>query len=87
MVPRASWRHARSVSGINRARVKLNRSIGNFFARNGGLVIRHRDLEELDPALLRDDGIHLNPIGIDMWTIGIKDGIERALEVWRDDHS
>lgn len=87
IVPRLKWRHARSLAGINRARVKLNRSIGQFIARNGGLVIRHRELEEVDPALMHTDGVHLNPIGIDMWTMGIKDGIERALRLWRDDHS
>lgn len=86
MVARATWRRARSVPGLNRARAKLNRAIGKFVARNGGLVVRHRELEEVDPDLLLDDGVHLNEIGTDMWTLEIRDGIERALQVWRDDH-
>lgn len=87
MVARLQWRRARSVPGLNRARAKLNRSVGRFIARNGGLVVRHQDLEIADPALIGTDGVHLNPIGVDLWTLGIKDGIERAVQVWRDDHT
>lgn len=87
MVARLKWRRARSVAGLNRARAKLNRSVGRFIAKNGGLVVRHQDLEVADPALFIPDGVHLNPIGLDLWTLGLKDGIERALRVWRDDHT
>lgn len=87
MVARLTWRRARSVPGLNRARAKLNRAISRFIARNGGLVIRHRELEEADQALITTDGVHLNEIGLDIWTLGIRDGIERALQVWRDDHA
>lgn len=87
IVARLTWRGARSVPGLNRARAKLNRSISRFVARIGGLVIRHRELELPDPELIKDDKTHLNPIGTDIWTLGIKDGIERALQVWRDEHA
>lgn len=87
MVARLAWRKARSVPGMNRARAKLNRSVSRFVAANGGVVVRHRDLEVPDPALLRGDGVHLNDIGLDLWILGIQDGIERALRVWRDGHA
>lgn len=87
MVARLAWRGARSVAGLNRARAKLNRAVSRFVARNGGLVVRHKELEEADPELLRSDGVHLNAIGLDLWTLGLQEGIERALEVWRDDHA
>lgn len=56
---RTTWRRAKSVPGLNRARAKLNRAIGKFVAWNGGLVVRHKELEEADPEPLRTDGIHL----------------------------
>lgn len=55
-------------------------------ARNGGVVVCHGELE-VDEALLRLDCIHLNDIGLDLLTLGLKYGIERALRLWRDDHA
>ena len=42
---------ARSVDGVNRVRRKINRDVGRFVIRNGGLVVRHPEEE--------DDGVHL----------------------------
>lgn len=72
---------------MNRARVKLNKAVGRFIARNGGIVVRHKDLEELDDALLRPDGVHLNAIGLDIWTLGLREGLEQAVRVWRVEHA
>lgn len=85
MVARRVWRHARSAAGINRARAKANKVIGRFVQRNGGVVVRHRELEKVDTDLLRDDGEHLNVYGMDIWNLNIKEGIESALRVWRND--
>lgn len=87
IVARRVWRHARSPSGLNKARAKLNRSIGRFIARNGGIAVRHKDLEIVDDSLLWSDGEHLNFIGLDIWMLGIQEGIERALGLWRDERS
>lgn len=87
IVARRVWRHARSPSGLNKARAKLNRSIGRFIARNGGIVVRHKDLEIVDDSLFWTDGEHLNFIGLDIWMLGIQEGIERALGLWRDERS
>lgn len=73
------------MSGLNRARAKLNRAIGRFIARNGGVVVRHKELEELDSSLLWTDGVHLNGIGFDMWSLNIREGVEKAIQLWRDD--
>lgn len=78
---------ARSVPGLNKARAKLNRAVGRFVAGNGGLVVRHRDLEVVDGSLLRPDGEHLNEIGSDIWSLALREGLERALRVWRDEHA
>lgn len=83
MVARTSWRMARSVARLNKARIKLNKEVGRFVCRNGGLVVRHLELEVDTWRYLRDDGVHLNAVGIDLWALGLQDGIQRALRVWR----
>lgn len=47
IVARHNWHHARSVEFLNKARIKANREIGCFLSRLGGLVVRHRDREDL----------------------------------------
>lgn len=84
---RRVWRNARSPQGLNRARAKLNKAVGKFVARNGGFAVRHRELEEVDVALLEDDGVHPTGIGYDIWALGLRGGVERALEVWRDEQA
>lgn len=83
MVARTSWRMARSVDGVNRARKKINREVSKFVVNNGGLAVRHLELEFETWRYLRADGVHLNEVGIDLWALGLQDGIQRALRVWR----
>lgn len=45
IVARLSWRGARSVDKLNKARSKVNKEVGRFIARNGGVVVRHFELE------------------------------------------
>lgn len=86
IVARMTWRMARSVEGINRARRKINREVSKFMVRKGGLAIRHLELEFETWRYLKKDGVHLNEVGIDMWALGLQDGIQRALWVWRGIH-
>lgn len=44
MVGRTAWRWPWSVKKVDKARVKVNK-VGRFVTRNGGLVVRHRELE------------------------------------------
>lgn len=50
-------------------------------------MVRHRELEKVDVDLLRADGVHLNAIGLDIWTLNLKEGIESAIGLWRDGRS
>ncbi|KAM3920332.1 uncharacterized protein RB166_014730 [Leptodactylus fuscus] len=84
IVARLVWRHARSAVRIEKTRIKVNREVARFVLRNGGLVVRHRELEVPSVEHLRRDGVHLNAIGTDIWMLGLRGGVERALEVWRD---
>lgn len=78
---RKVWRHARSPQALNRARGKLNMAVGRFVARNGGIVVRHRELETVEDGFCLDDGVHLNGLGLDVWFLGLQEGIERALQL------
>ncbi|XP_056392599.1 uncharacterized protein LOC130285272 [Hyla sarda] len=82
IVARLKWRRARSVASLNRARAKVNRVVGRFVARNGGLAVRHRELEVASSEFLGPDGVHLNPIGTDLWAWEIRDMLERAVQLW-----
>lgn len=83
MVARTTWRMARSFEGVNRARREINREVSKFMVKNGGLAIRHLELEFETWRYLRRDGVHLNDVGIDLWALGLQDGIQRAIWVWR----
>ncbi|XP_056378996.1 translation initiation factor IF-2-like [Hyla sarda] len=82
IVARLKWRRARSVASLNRARAKVNRVVSRFVARNGGLAVRHRELEVASSEFLGPDGVHLNPIGTDLWAWEIRDMLERAVQLW-----
>lgn len=84
IVARRVWREARSVDCINRARAKVNKEVGSFVKRHGGIVVRHKELEKPSEEFLLHDGIHLNEIGTDMWALDLREGLEMALKVWRD---
>ncbi|XP_066442677.1 serine/arginine repetitive matrix protein 1-like [Eleutherodactylus coqui] len=80
---RKTWHNARSADGINKARIKINRVISPFVDQNGGVAVRHRDLEKGQGDYWLDNGIDLNAAGINIWALAIKEGIEKALLLWR----
>lgn len=84
IVPREIWKGARNPASIERARRLLNMRVSRHVRMNGGVVIRHRQLEGDNRELLLDDGIHLNPIGLDILLSGLQDAIERALFMLRN---
>ncbi|CAJ0966975.1 unnamed protein product [Ranitomeya imitator] len=83
IVPRKVWRGARSPEGVNRARIKVNKAVSRFMARNGAVVVRHINLESGTGGYWRLDGVHLNAVGTDMWCLAIQKGIETALKHWQ----
>lgn len=83
IVPRKVWREARDVEKINKARVKVNRALGRFVARNGAVAVRHRDLETGTGDFWLGDGVHLNEVGSDLWALALQGGIEIAVRMWR----
>ncbi|CAJ0926054.1 unnamed protein product, partial [Ranitomeya imitator] len=60
IVPRKRWRNMRSLDKLNKARIKVNRAVSSFVARNGGVAVRHFELEKGEGAFWLADGVHLN---------------------------
>lgn len=83
IIGRTSWRFARSVEKLNKARIKINKEMRRFVMCNGGFVVRHHDLKVDTWRYLQSYGVHLNAIGTDLWILGIQDGIQKALYLWR----
>lgn len=59
IVARTTWRWAMSIASINKTRIRVNKVVGKFVVQNGGIVIRHRELEVNVGLYLRKDGVHL----------------------------
>ncbi|OCT78430.1 hypothetical protein XELAEV_18029527mg [Xenopus laevis] len=78
MIPRLVWRWAREHSAMERSRRKLNQLLSVFIRRSGGVVVRHKDLERAVPGHYRRDGVHLSNVGLDLFNLGLGDGVERA---------
>ncbi|CAN2387350.1 hypothetical protein PRIEUP_LOCUS8384, partial [Pristimantis euphronides] len=87
IVKRKSWRNARSVEKLDKARIKVNRMVSAFVTRNGGVAVRHRELEAASVNYWRQDGVHLTEVGLAFWLLDIQEGVERAIAVWGASHS
>lgn len=79
IVPRVAWNGARNPSAIERARRLINSRVSRWVRAAGGVVVRHRQLEGDNRHLILEDGVHLTPIGQDIFLSGLQDGIERAV--------
>lgn len=82
MIQRKTWRGAVSHAALNRARVKINKCVSKFVRLNGGLVVRHRLLEE-GVSYIGTDGVHLTEVGYDVFNFGLVEALECGLRVWR----
>ncbi|KAM3937028.1 transcription factor COE1-A-like [Leptodactylus fuscus] len=69
---------------IDKRRIRVKGVVSRFVVCNGGVAVRHRELEVPSIVHLRRDGVHLNAIGSDIWMLGLRDGVERAVSLWRD---
>ncbi|OCT55780.1 hypothetical protein XELAEV_18004040mg [Xenopus laevis] len=80
ITPRLVWRFARDIQAIERSRGKVNKLLSIFIRKSGGIVVRHRGLEDKMKGCFSTDGVHLSDIGMALFTVAIAEGIERALE-------
>lgn len=87
IIGRVAWRGARLVECVNKARIKDNKAVAKFVVCNGGLVVRHCELERDIGLFLRGDEVHLSAVGIDMWFLVLQEGLQWALCLWRVTHA
>ncbi|OCT55216.1 hypothetical protein XELAEV_18003823mg [Xenopus laevis] len=78
MIPRLVWRWARDHSAMERSRRKINQLMSVFIRRSGGVVVRHKVLEQAVPGHYRQDGVHLSEVGLELFILGLGDGVEKA---------
>ncbi|KAJ7345560.1 hypothetical protein JRQ81_001510, partial [Phrynocephalus forsythii] len=69
------WRGAASIRGVERARRKINRAIGNLVSQWGRVIISHHDISFRNSKLFRQDGVHLSDMGMEQWLKSIKAAI------------
>ncbi|CAH2276607.1 Hypothetical predicted protein, partial [Pelobates cultripes] len=50
-----------------------------YVKRLGGVVIRHRELEDMLPGYYRRDGVHLSEVGLDFLLFKLNAGHKKAL--------
>ncbi|XP_018088387.1 uncharacterized protein LOC108700036 isoform X2 [Xenopus laevis] len=77
IIPRAHWRGAHSHQAVNRARIKINRVVSKFVQGNGGIIVRHMDLEK-DRGYFLPDEVHLNDLGLDLFNFRLHEAITLA---------
>ncbi|XP_040296129.1 nuclear factor 7, brain-like isoform X3 [Bufo bufo] len=79
VIPRAWWNGARNQPSVERARRQLNMRVSRHVRSNGGVVIRHRQLEGDNRELMLEDGVLLNDNGLDIFLSGLQNAVEQAL--------
>lgn len=79
IVPRPAWSILGDARAIERIRRRVNHAVSRYVRSLGGFVVRHRELEGENAALMRRDGVHLTPVGLDIFNLGLQSGVEQAL--------
>ncbi|XP_028571715.2 uncharacterized protein LOC114589502 [Podarcis muralis] len=80
LLPRLHWRGASNPSHINYAVGKINRAMRNTMWLIGGFSIPHPTIRADKAGLFRADGVHLTPLGSDLWLHDLR----QVLKDWVD---
>ena len=78
MIPRLLWSPLSGLFYLDKIRRRLNRTMHSFLTTAGGVSFRHSELEGFIPGLFRKDKVHLSPIGLDIFNMGLQSLIESA---------
>lgn len=65
IIPRIAFRNEFNHSKLEKARKRINSSIGGFFIKNGGGYLQYPQIKESSPELFRDSA-HLTDLGVDI---------------------
>lgn len=75
ILPRINWRFAKNPEAIDKARKRLNSSIGAYVVRKGGHYLRYDDIQA-DYNYLRADGVHLSDMANDIFLNTLQGALE-----------
>lgn len=77
ILPRRTWRYSDNNDALDKARCRINSSVGSFVTKSGGGYIRYPDIKA-NNRFLKVDGVHLTPLGNNI----LLNTIQGALEVF-----
>ena len=80
ILPRATYRGARSNAKIEKARKSLNNAMRLFMPQINGQIIHHRNIQWDAHHLYRRDGVHLNSTGNDVLLANITNAMAMIIQ-------
>lgn len=78
ILSRNNWRPSHKLPAMDRARIRLNSSVGSFVFGKGGGYIRYPDIKG-NNTFLPNDGVHLTSLGNSVFLSTIQWGLESFL--------
>ena len=79
ILSRINWRGAPNNEDGEHQRLTINKYVKPVMESMGGLMIHHPDIRNINHSLYRDDGVHLNDTGYDIFNNNIGDTIRTVL--------
>jgi lysophospholipase L1-like esterase len=79
ILSRINWRGAPNNEDGEHQRITINKYVKPVMESMGGLMIHHPDIRNINLSLYRDDGVHLNDTGYDIFNNNIEDTIRTVL--------
>uniref|UniRef100_A0A8W8MMU3 SGNH hydrolase-type esterase domain-containing protein n=1 Tax=Magallana gigas TaxID=29159 RepID=A0A8W8MMU3_MAGGI len=80
ILPRLHWRGEIDHQALEKVRVRINSHIATYLTKIGGKYIRYPELDIEDPTLYKDDAVHLNLLGNDLFINRLQQGLQSFLE-------
>lgn len=79
ILSRINWRGAPSNEEGEEERIYINKLLRPVLESVGGFMIHHPDIRNVNRSLYRDDGVHLNDTGYDIFNSNMSDNIRKLL--------
>jgi lysophospholipase L1-like esterase len=76
ILPRLNWRFSYNDKSIEKSRDRVNRAMIHYVIQHGHKAIKHPDFNDKLPGLFLPDGVHLSPVGNDIFLLSIQSAIE-----------
>ena len=80
ILPRRVWRYSENKAAMEAARKRINRFAGKLAIKSRGSYLRHPVLCQVQLNFLKNDGVHLNTIGNELFIKQLRKGILFSME-------